>query len=65
MPDSGMQATPAIELERSMMSYSEPKNEREWWAMHEIERLRVAVTALASRAKLAEEELEKLRPSKA
>lgn len=33
-------ATPAAELERQMMSWSEPKNEREWWALHEIERLR-------------------------
>lgn len=39
MVEAGV-ATPAAELERQMLSYSVPKNEREWWAMKEIERLR-------------------------
>ena len=34
------QATPAAELERQICSATEPKNEREWWAHREIERLR-------------------------
>jgi hypothetical protein len=37
------QATPKAELERQIMSWNVPKNEREWWALHEIERLREIV----------------------
>jgi hypothetical protein len=33
------QATPPEELRRQIMSYTEPKNEREWWALHRIEKL--------------------------
>jgi hypothetical protein len=33
-------ATPTAELERQICSAVEPKNEREWWAHYEIERLR-------------------------
>lgn len=33
---------PPEELKRQIMSYSEPKNEREWWAMHRIEQLEAA-----------------------
>ena len=36
-------ATPAAELERQIMYSGEPKNEREWWAAREIERLRRAL----------------------
>ena len=32
-------STPREELRRQIMSYNEPKNEREWWAMHRIEQL--------------------------
>ena len=39
-PETASAATPAAELERQIMSWSVPKNEREWWALHEIERLR-------------------------
>jgi len=35
------QATPAKTLEERVMSYSQPKSEELWWAMHEIERLRI------------------------
>lgn len=35
-------STPPEELRRQIMSYSEPKNEREWWAMHRIEQLEAA-----------------------
>jgi len=38
--NSAKQATLAAELERQTCSAVEPKNEREWWAHHEIERLR-------------------------
>lgn len=37
------QATPPDELERQICSATEPKNEREWWAHHEIARLRAAL----------------------
>jgi hypothetical protein len=43
MTDEAYEATPDHELERQIMSYNEAKNEREWWAMHEIERLREAL----------------------
>jgi hypothetical protein len=43
MSDEAHEATPDHELERQIMSYNEAKNEREWWAMHEIERLREAL----------------------
>ena len=33
-------ATPRAELERQIMDPNIPKNEREWWAAAEIERLR-------------------------
>ena len=34
------EATPRAELERQIMDPNIPKNEREWWAAAEIERLR-------------------------
>lgn len=37
--NDGKQSTPAGELERQICSATEPKNEREWWAHHEIARL--------------------------
>lgn len=43
------QATPAEELERQIISANVPKNEREWWASHEIERLRASLSTLESR----------------
>ena len=60
-------ATPAAELERQICSATEPKNEREWWAHREIERLRdrLAVETLAlvetiARAERAEAERDQL-----
>ena len=57
-----------IELERQICSSTVPKNEREWWAHHEIEKLRdrLAVETLAlietlARAELAEQEAAALR----
>jgi hypothetical protein len=41
--DQSSQATPADELRRQITDPNIPKNEREWWAAQEIERL----TALA------------------
>jgi len=65
------QATPAAELERQICSATEPKNEREWWAHHEIARLRdrLAVETLAlvetiARAKRAEARLVALEDEK-
>ena len=48
-----IQATPPAELEAQIMSYNVPKNEREWWAQKEIERLRSELAA--ARAELAAE----------
>jgi len=48
MSDEAHEATPDHELERQIMSYNEAKNEREWWAMHEIERLREALRRLVA-----------------
>jgi len=48
MTDEAYEATPVHELERQIMSYNEAKNEREWWAMHEIERLREALREITS-----------------
>ena len=50
MSDEAHEATPDHELERQIMSYNEAKNEREWWAMHEIERLREALLEIQKRA---------------
>lgn len=36
-------STPKEELERQIMDSTLPKNEREWWAKREIERLRSAL----------------------
>ena len=61
------QATPAAALEQQICSAVEPKNEREWWAHHEIARLRdrLAVETLAlvetiARAERAEAERDQL-----
>ena len=51
MTDEAYEATPVHELERQIMSYNEAKNEREWWAMHEIERLREALREIQKMAK--------------
>jgi len=39
------QATPKAELERQIMDPNVPKNEREWWAAAEVERLQGLLTA--------------------
>jgi hypothetical protein len=52
MNDEAHEATPNHELERQIMSYNEAKNEREWWAMHEIERLREALHEMLSVAEV-------------
>ena len=56
-------ATPVAELERQICSSTEPKNEREWWAHREIERLRdrlsvetLALVEALARAERAETE---------
>lgn len=40
MADQPCAATPRAELERQIMDWNIPKNEREWWAATEIEALR-------------------------
>ena len=47
-PQEASAATPAAELERQIMYSGEPKNEREWWAAREIERLRARNEALTA-----------------
>lgn len=65
------QATPAAELERQICSATEPKNEREWWAHREIERLRdrlsvetLALVETLARAEKAEAERDALQAFK-
>ena len=41
------EATPRAELERQIMDPNIPKNEREWWAANEIERLQGHMRSLA------------------
>ncbi len=41
--DKAYQATPAATLAEQIMDPCIAKNEREWWAHHEIERLRAAL----------------------
>ena len=38
--------TPRPELERQIMSWTEPKSEREWWARNAIEKLRERIAEL-------------------
>jgi len=44
--DRSCQATPREELERQITSYTFAKNEREWWACREIEKLRARIAEL-------------------
>lgn len=43
------QATAPRTLEQQIMDNTVPKNEREWWAAREIERLRAEVDALQAK----------------
>lgn len=43
------ESTPSAELERKIMNSNVPKNEREWWAAREIERLREALGGIVRR----------------
>jgi hypothetical protein len=47
--------TPPGDLEHQICSACVPKNEREWWAHREIERLRAELAAERARAERAEE----------
>lgn len=46
MTNKAYQATPRHVLEHQIMSHGEGKNEREWWACHEIEKLRARIAVL-------------------
>jgi hypothetical protein len=46
--EKAYQATPASTLEEQIMNPCIAKNEREWWAAAEIERLRAALEDVAS-----------------
>ena len=45
--EKAYQATPASTLEEQIMNPCIAKNEREWWAAAEIERLRAALRQIA------------------
>ena len=45
---AGCTPTDPADLKRQIMSWNEWKNEREWWALHEIERLREALQSIAA-----------------
>jgi hypothetical protein len=51
MTDEQYQATPKHVLEHQIMSPGEGKNEREWWACHEIEKLRARIAVLEAALK--------------
>jgi hypothetical protein len=51
MTDEQYQATPKHVLEHQIMSPGEGKNEREWWACHEIEKLRARIAQLKAALK--------------
>lgn len=55
------QATPPAELERQICSATVPKNEREWWARHEISRLQESNRLRAELLAAAKAELAALR----
>lgn len=55
--DKGCQSTPPEELKRQIASWNEPKNEREWWACKEIERLTAEVAALKNQLAAAQGKL--------
>lgn len=44
---AAVQSTPSLELEHQIMNSDIPKNEREWWAAREIERLRTIARELS------------------
>jgi hypothetical protein len=66
--DRAKQATDPTDLERQIMDSNIPKNEREWWAAREIEKLRreneimvgmindMATIVIKARAALGEKE---------
>ena len=49
--DKAYQATPDATLAEQIMNPCIAKNEREWWAHHEIERLRAALEPFAEALK--------------
>jgi uncharacterized small protein (DUF1192 family) len=74
-PNVPCQATPSGDLEFQIVSSTVPKNEREWWAHHEIKRLRAMLSVAKDeaeaqyvlrcqqreRAEKAEAEIERLK----
>ena len=46
IPATGAMGTPIDELERRIMDPSFPKNEQEWWARREIQKLRRAMASM-------------------
>ena len=52
-PDQPCQATPAGDLRQQIIDSRVPKNEREWWASREIEKLERELTAARSERDLA------------
>jgi hypothetical protein len=56
-PDQPCQATPAGDLRQQIIDSRVPKNEREWWASREIEKLERALTAEREKVRLLREAL--------
>lgn len=60
-PNKASQARPKASLEQEIMDPSIAKNDREWWARTEIERLRVDVGLLDAECKQHVAEIKQLR----
>jgi hypothetical protein len=57
-PDQPCQATPAGDLRQQIMDSRVPKNEREWWASREIEKLERALTGEREKVRVLREALD-------
>jgi len=53
-PDQPCQTTPAGDLRQQILDSRVPKNEREWWAAREIEKLERELTAANAELAIAE-----------
>jgi hypothetical protein len=57
-PDQPCQATPAGDLRQQILDSRVPKNEREWWASREIEKLERALAAEREKVRVLREALD-------
>ena len=61
MSDKTAQATPPEDLREQILSPSVAKNEREWWASKEIQRLQGELDEVTAALEVAEKVLENVR----